>query len=318
MAYFSTEPASERRNPTGKNRVWDFFRLSNETRPANRRQPAQQRRKIRPAAMKTASGIPYWPSRDPIGEQGGMNLYGFLSNDGVNWIDLVGLKIIVRRPTEAPDPAGSQWRKIFANKDNDRIKKDYPRIDQFEDDFAKFKKQIEESLAKLKECCDKHKDLLGETGACKLLSSPEEYPITLYPQAAGHGKEEPSFDSNSGKDGTTMGVPPGAPVATLNQIVYERDPNNAGVWKDTRRQTVTGLLAHELQHVYEYNTIYNQPGASKNFDGPDAESLIELWQDKMEKSGVDAENKFRKCCPELGENFTRDRYTRPDQKYLKK
>ena len=25
MAYFSTEPAPERRNPTGKNRVWDFF-----------------------------------------------------------------------------------------------------------------------------------------------------------------------------------------------------------------------------------------------------------------------------------------------------
>jgi len=69
MAYFSTEPASERRNVTGKNRVWDFFRLSNETHPANRRQPAQPRRKIAPTATKPVSGIPYWPSRDPIGEQ---------------------------------------------------------------------------------------------------------------------------------------------------------------------------------------------------------------------------------------------------------
>jgi RHS repeat-associated protein len=32
-----------------------------------------------------------WPSRDPIGERGGMNLYGFVGNDGVNWVDLLGL-----------------------------------------------------------------------------------------------------------------------------------------------------------------------------------------------------------------------------------
>ena len=91
MAYFSTEPASERRNVTGKNRVWDFFELSNETHPANRRQPAQPRRKIRPAPTKPVSGIPYWPSRDPIGEKGGMNLYGFVGNNSVNTFDLFGL-----------------------------------------------------------------------------------------------------------------------------------------------------------------------------------------------------------------------------------
>jgi hypothetical protein len=32
-----------------------------------------------------------WPSRDPIGEQGGLNLYGFVENDGVNNFDIVGL-----------------------------------------------------------------------------------------------------------------------------------------------------------------------------------------------------------------------------------
>ena len=92
MAYFSTEPASERRNVTGKNRVRDFFRLSNETHPASRRQPAQPRRKIRPAPMKTASGIPYWPSRDPIEEKGGLNLYGFVGNDAVHRYDDLGMK----------------------------------------------------------------------------------------------------------------------------------------------------------------------------------------------------------------------------------
>jgi RHS repeat-associated protein len=32
-----------------------------------------------------------WLSRDPIGERGGMNLYGFVGNDGVNLIDNLGL-----------------------------------------------------------------------------------------------------------------------------------------------------------------------------------------------------------------------------------
>ena len=31
-----------------------------------------------------------WPSRDPIGERGGGNLYGFVGNDGVNFVDVIG------------------------------------------------------------------------------------------------------------------------------------------------------------------------------------------------------------------------------------
>jgi hypothetical protein len=33
-----------------------------------------------------------WPSKDPIEEEGGVNLYGFVWNDGVNLIDMLGLK----------------------------------------------------------------------------------------------------------------------------------------------------------------------------------------------------------------------------------
>ena len=32
-----------------------------------------------------------WPSRDPIGEQGGVNLYGFIGNNPINLFDLLGL-----------------------------------------------------------------------------------------------------------------------------------------------------------------------------------------------------------------------------------
>ncbi len=31
-----------------------------------------------------------WPSRDPIEEEGGINLYGFVANDGVNKTDVLG------------------------------------------------------------------------------------------------------------------------------------------------------------------------------------------------------------------------------------
>ena len=33
-----------------------------------------------------------WPSRDPIGESGGRNLYGFIGNDTINWLDVLGLE----------------------------------------------------------------------------------------------------------------------------------------------------------------------------------------------------------------------------------
>lgn len=32
-----------------------------------------------------------WPSRDPIEEMGGINLYGFVGNDGARRIDILGL-----------------------------------------------------------------------------------------------------------------------------------------------------------------------------------------------------------------------------------
>jgi RHS repeat-associated protein len=31
-----------------------------------------------------------WPSRDPIGERGGINLYGMVKNDTLNAVDVLG------------------------------------------------------------------------------------------------------------------------------------------------------------------------------------------------------------------------------------
>jgi len=56
--------------------------------------------------MKPASGIPYWPSRDPIGERGGKNLYGFCYNNSFGWYDYLGrdpkINILPRGDTSIP------------------------------------------------------------------------------------------------------------------------------------------------------------------------------------------------------------------------
>ena len=85
------KPAPEKSDPTAKNRVWGFFGEAPEVSRQNRPQSLQPRRENRPTTTKVASGRAYWPSRDPIGERGGINLYGMVGNDPVgNW-DYLGL-----------------------------------------------------------------------------------------------------------------------------------------------------------------------------------------------------------------------------------
>ena len=56
-----------------------------------------------------------WPNRDPIGEQGGYNLYGFVGNDGVNYWDYLGWEWEIIRKSD------SELAKAIAQ-ENDSIK----------------------------------------------------------------------------------------------------------------------------------------------------------------------------------------------------
>jgi RHS repeat-associated protein len=55
-----------------------------------------------------------WPSRDPIGEIGGMNLYGFMGNDGVNKLDYLGLRgARNRNARKCCERDGGRWIMVY-------------------------------------------------------------------------------------------------------------------------------------------------------------------------------------------------------------
>jgi RHS repeat-associated protein len=65
-----------------------------------------------------------WPSRDPIAERGGINLYGMVGNDPVNRVDYLGLEEVIRNgyrmavvrkppPKECCDKAGAKAINCF-------------------------------------------------------------------------------------------------------------------------------------------------------------------------------------------------------------
>jgi RHS repeat-associated protein len=51
-----------------------------------------------------------WPSRDPIGERGGVNFYGFVANNGVDSIDYLGLEVILIRVLSSEEKEGGSGR----------------------------------------------------------------------------------------------------------------------------------------------------------------------------------------------------------------
>jgi RHS repeat-associated protein len=67
-----------RRHPSGRNLRRGRFRPTNT--------PG-----LRACGYKTAPGRSNWPNRDPIGEAGGLNSYGFCHNDSLNIVDPRGL-----------------------------------------------------------------------------------------------------------------------------------------------------------------------------------------------------------------------------------
>lgn len=108
----STAPTSQTRAPRAcargvKTRVWGF--CGKPPTRARRIDPQDTKPHLvaKAPAAKTASGMRYygfryynpstgrWLGRDPIGERGGLNLYGMVGNDAVTYVDYLGLVIVI-------------------------------------------------------------------------------------------------------------------------------------------------------------------------------------------------------------------------------
>ena len=74
-----------------KNRVGDFFYEDHASVGKNRWASRLNTQEKSCYHYETASGRSNWPSRDPIQEIGGTNLYGFVLNNPVNGWDYLGL-----------------------------------------------------------------------------------------------------------------------------------------------------------------------------------------------------------------------------------
>ncbi len=117
MAYNLTARVSGKSALRPKNRVWGVSANDRILQLDNRLRCPELRRKSRPTPTIFTPGIPQWPSRDPIGEEGGLNGYGFLGNRPLGSVDRLGLEEIVREfvtPTEYCPPCHDTQLKIAA------------------------------------------------------------------------------------------------------------------------------------------------------------------------------------------------------------
>jgi len=79
-------------DPPSKNRVWDFESTLPLCAGHLPSQPLGTVSETSATITATVSGLPLWPSRDPIGERGGLNVYGFVRNAPTLSYDRLGLE----------------------------------------------------------------------------------------------------------------------------------------------------------------------------------------------------------------------------------
>ena len=94
MAHNLTKPTPGNPAMRPKNRIWGFSPNRRLYPLGNRRRCPELRRKSRPTPTILTPGIPHWPSRDPIEEEGGYNIYGFVGNSPTDYLDILGLAVV--------------------------------------------------------------------------------------------------------------------------------------------------------------------------------------------------------------------------------
>ncbi|MDA3797560.1 MAG: hypothetical protein PF692_00560, partial [Kiritimatiellae bacterium] len=106
----------QKQNHPVKNRAWDFSSDSSICTWVNRPQLPETASVTSTYRYETVSGISYWLSRDPITENGGLNLYAHTQNNPVDLVDADGRAAY---PTWGPTPLKTQ----LINKHYEKIRK---------------------------------------------------------------------------------------------------------------------------------------------------------------------------------------------------
>jgi hypothetical protein len=103
----SQAPGKSRMRPGS--RIWGLSQKRRFYPLGFRRHLPESRAIPCPTPTIFTSGIPHWPSRDPIEEEGGLNLYGFVGNDALaKWDHLgwepMGHHIVIQSMSDLFDP----------------------------------------------------------------------------------------------------------------------------------------------------------------------------------------------------------------------
>ncbi len=107
-----------------ENRAWGFSRNGRALPLESSRRCQEPRRESRPTLTIFTPGIPQWPSCDPIEEEGGYNLYGFVDNNGIDYFDDLGQKM---KPRLNTSPLSFNQRPCIQ-----QITSGYPDYDRYE------------------------------------------------------------------------------------------------------------------------------------------------------------------------------------------
>ena len=125
MVAFNTDYAPSKTPTRSQNRVGDFFCEAGERVGENRLASRISTKEKKSCSYELASGRPYWINRDPIEEQGGLNLYAMVGNRPINYFDYLGYQMsganygfphVVYRPPNTNYPKPSDYLPSWAKK----------------------------------------------------------------------------------------------------------------------------------------------------------------------------------------------------------
>jgi hypothetical protein len=207
-----------------------------------------------------------WPSRDPIEERGGVNLYGFVGNDGVNWTDILGRYTLNPDDTKGPD--SSEITRINASLQ--RIKKRMQEVQNEADALQLCLCTISTCsplfLEKLKEFKDTAKQIVDAIDSARELELEED-------------------DLGVGTQGLMSEILLADPILNLNI-------NTANRWSDMDDDDLDSLLLHEVSHE-----AANTEDDSSMY-GKDAHTVDDLMKNSLCDSPLRGlmDKLARKCC----------------------